>query len=223
MPQRDATTTAHAALRTACAPLGAGLVLLACGIIGPANAVIITVSDNASTSNYALSLQVGSAAGTDTVQFNVTGNNAGLTPTAVSGSPAIDISVTPVRPIVSSEVARPVTLRVDSGTGLICQSSSCGSTIIPFSKISWTVSNSSGAAAGDIQNGQFSGANNQQLANFNANANVCSIPIIVLCLGTWTYQSRNLSATRLTFRYANDTFYPAGTYLGTVYFTASME
>ena len=54
MPQRDATTTAHAALRTACAPLGAGLVLLACGIIGPANAVIITVSDNASTSNYAL-------------------------------------------------------------------------------------------------------------------------------------------------------------------------
>jgi len=91
MPQRDATTTAHAALRTACAPLGAGLVLLACGIIGPANAVIITVSDNASTSNYALSLQVGSAAGTDTVQFNVTGNNAGLTPTAVTGSPAIDI------------------------------------------------------------------------------------------------------------------------------------
>jgi hypothetical protein len=27
----------------------------------------------------------------------------------------------------------------------------------------------------------------------------------------------------LTFSYANDTIYPAGTYQGTVYFTASME
>ncbi|WP_312411509.1 hypothetical protein [Comamonas sp.] len=222
MPQRDAITTAHAALRTACAPLGAGLVLLACGIIGPANAVIITVSDNASTSNYALSLQVGSAAGTDTVQFNVTGNNAGLTPTAVTGSPAIDISVTPVRPATTSATARPVTLRVDSGAGLVCQSSSCSGTIIPFTKISWTVSNSSGSAAGDIQNGQFTGANNQQLANFNANATYC-IPVILVCLGNWVYQSHAMSATRMTFSYANDTFYPAGTYLGTVYFTASME
>ncbi|MCD2163918.1 MAG: hypothetical protein LBE58_00925 [Comamonas sp.] len=223
MPQRDATTAARAVLQAACAPLSAGLVLLACGTMGPANAVIITVNDSAATTNYALSLQVGSASGTDTVQFNVSGNNAGLTPTAVTGSPAIDISVTPVRPFVASEVARPVTLRVDSSAGLVCQSGPCGTTVIPFSKISWTVSNSSGSAAGDIQSGQFTGATNQQLASFNANASFCSIPIIVLCLGTWTYQSRNLNATRMTFSYANDTFYPAGTYRGTVYFTASME
>ncbi|WP_232539509.1 hypothetical protein [Comamonas koreensis] len=223
MRKRDATTAARAARRAARAPLSAGLVLLACGITVPANAVIITVSDSASTANYALSLQVGSAAGTDTVQFNVSGNNAGLTPTAVTGSPAIDISVTPVRPIIASEVARPVTLRVDSSAGLVCQSGTCGSTVIPFSKISWTVSNSSGSAAGDIQSGQFNGATNQQIASFNANANICSIPIIILCLGTWTYQTRNMNATRMTFSYANDTFYPAGTYRGTVYFTASME
>ncbi len=222
MRKRDATTTARAALQAVRAPLSAGLVLLACGISVPANAVIITVSDSASTSNYALSLQVGAAAGVDTVQFNVSGNNVGLTPAAVTGSPAIDISVTPIRPATTSSTARPVTLRVDSSAGLSCQSGSCGATIIPFSKISWTASNTSGAGAGDIQSGQFTGAANQQLASFNANATFCSSPFLIFCFG-WTYQSNTMVATRLTFSYANDTIYPAGTYLGTVYFTASME
>lgn len=218
MRKRDATTTVRAALLATRAPLNAGLVLLACGISVPANAVITTVSDTGST--YALSLQVGSAAGVDTVQFNVTGNNVGLTPTPVTGSPAIDISVTPMRPVSTSSTARPVTLRVDSSTGLSCQSGSCGATIIPFSKISWTASNNTGT--GDIQSGQFTGATNQQLASFNANATFCSSPFIIFCFG-WTYQSNTLNATRLTFSYANDTIYPAGTYQGTVYFTASME
>lgn len=220
MHQRDATTTVRAALRAARAPLSAGLVLLACGISAPANAVITTVSDTGSS--YALSLQVGSAAGVDTVQFNVTGNNVGLTPAPVTGTPAIDISVTPMRPVSTSSTARPVTLRVDSSTGLSCQSGGCGGTIIPFSKISWTASNSSGGGAGDIQNGQFTGAANQQLASFNANATYCSAPFLIFCFG-WTYQSNAMNATRLTFSFANDTIYPAGTYQGTVYFTASME
>ncbi|QMV75627.1 hypothetical protein HS961_04645 [Comamonas piscis] len=200
--------------------MSAGLVLLACGFSVPANAVITTVSDSGNT--YALSLQVGSAAGTDTVQFNVTGNKVGLTPTPVAGTPAIDISVTPIRPATSASAARPVTLRVDSSVGLSCQSGPCGATIIPFSKISWSASNTSGAGAGDIQSGQFTGAANQQLASFNANATFCSFPLIIFCLG-WTYQSNAISATRLTFSFANDTIYPAGTYQGAVYFTASME
>lgn len=218
MRKRDATTIARAALRAARAPLNAGLVLLACGFSLPANAVITTVSDTGSS--YALSLQVGSAAGVDTVQFNVTGNNVGLTPTPVTGTPAIDISVTPMRPATSASAARPVTLRVDSSVALSCVSGPCGGTSIPFSKISWTSTGNGGA--GDIQSGQFTGATNQQLASFNANATFCSFPLIIFCLG-WTYQSNAISATRLTFSFANDTIYPAGTYQGTVYFTASME
>lgn len=202
------------------APLAAGLALLACGSTAPANAVITTVTDTGST--YAISLQVGSSSAIDTVQFNVTGNNVGLTPAPVTGTPAIDISVVPTRPANSDSAARPVTLQVDSTAGLTCQSASCGTTIIPFNKISWTVSNSSGGSAGDIQNGQFNGAANQQIASFNANATYCSFPIIIFCL-SWVYQSNTMNATRLTFTYANDVIYPAGSYKGTVYFTASMQ
>lgn len=220
MGKCDATTAARAALRAVRAPLSAGLVTLACGITTPANAVMIVVDDSGST--YSLLLQVGTAGATvDTVQFNVTGNNVGLTPTAVAGSPAIDITVKPMRPANASTLgtARPVTLRVDSSTALSCQGGGCGSTSIPFSKISWTATNNVGT--GDIQNGQFNGTASQQIASFNAYATVCALGVLVCLL--WDYQSNVLSATRLTFSYANDTIYPAGTYRGTVKFTASME
>ena len=94
-----------------------------------------------------------------------------------------------------------------------------------ISKISWTVSNSSGAAAGDIQNGIFNNSSSQQIASFNANATYCSgFVFLGACLfGSWYYQSNTMNATRLSFTYANDVIYPAGSYKGTVYFTASME
>lgn len=224
MTVREANTNPQAAQRSAQPPRIAALVLLACSWVLPAHAVITTVTDTGST--YALSLQVGAPTGVDTVQFSVSGNNVGLTPTAVAGTPTIDISVTPVRPANSSTTSRPVSLRVDSSTGLVCQSGTgCGTTIIPFSKISWTVSNSSGASAGDIQSGSFTGSSSQQIASFNANATYCSgFNIFGVCiLGSWYYQSNTMNATRLSFSYANDVIYPAGTYKGTVYFTASME
>ena len=224
MRMREATTNPQATQRPAQPPRTAALVLLACSWVLPAHAVITTVTDSCST--YALSLQVGAPTGVDTVEFNVSGNNVGLTPTAVTGTPTIEISVTPVRPVTSSSTARPVSLRVDSSSGLVCQSGSgCGATIIPFSKISWTVSNSSGAAAGDIQNGIFNNSSSQQIASFNANATYCSgFVFLGACLfGSWYYQSNTMNATRLSFTYANDVIYPAGSYKGTVYFTASME
>ncbi len=50
-------------------------------------------------STYGLTLRVGSPGATiDTVAFSVTGANAGLTPTAVTGTPTIDAWVMPVRP-----------------------------------------------------------------------------------------------------------------------------
>ncbi|MGF6350614.1 hypothetical protein [Variovorax sp. W2I14] len=195
-------------------------VVLAAGAAMPAGAVITTVSDTGGV--YAISLRVGSLSGVDTVAFSVTGNNVALAPTAVTGSQPIDVSVTPIRPANSSGTARPVTLKVDSLAGLSCQSGGCGSTVIPFSQISWVASNNGAAATGDIQNGRFNDTNNQQIASFNANATFCSFPLIIFCLG-YTYQSNAMSATRLQFSYDNDVVYPAGNYKGTVRFTASME
>ncbi|MCR6480005.1 hypothetical protein NU688_27880 [Variovorax sp. ZS18.2.2] len=194
-------------------------VVLAAGAAMPAGAVITTVSDNGGV--YAISLRVGSLSGVDTVAFSVTGNNAGLTPTAVTGSQTIDVSVTPIRPTTSSATARPVTLKVDSLAGLPCQSGSCTGTTIPFSQITWVASNNGNAASGDIQSGRFNDTNNQQIASFNANATFCSFWLI-FCLG-YTYQSNAMNATRLQFSYDNDVVYPAGNYKGTVRFTASME
>ncbi|MDQ0017251.1 hypothetical protein J2W23_005664 [Variovorax boronicumulans] len=196
-----------------------GAAVLAAGAAMPAGAVITTVSDSGGV--YAISLRVGSLSGVDTVAFNVTGTNVGQTPTAVTGSQTIDVSVTPIRPATSSGTARPVTLKVDSVAGLSCQSGGCGSTIIPFSQISWVASNNGNAASGDIQNGRFNDTSNQQIASFNANATFCSFWII-FCLG-YTYQSNAMNATRLQFSYDNDVVYPAGNYKGTVRFTASME
>lgn len=191
----------------------------------PARAVITTVTDTGST--YGLTLRVGSAGATvDTVAFSVTGVNAGLTPTAVTGTPTIDVWVMPVRPVANTTVARPVTLRVDSSTGLSCQSGGCGTTVIPFSKVSWVATNNSSAVSGDIQSGRFDGTATQSIASYNANATFCVGPLglpCVLGIGTWTYLSNNITATRLQFSYDNDVIYPGGNYKGTVRFTASME
>lgn len=199
--------------------------LAACAAL-PAHAVITIVTDTGSS--YGLVLRVGSSGTTvDTVAFSVTGANAGLTPTAVVGTPPITVWVTPVRPIATNNTtARPVTLRVDSSVAMTCLSGGCGSGVIPFSKISWVASGNDNAASGDIQSGSFDGSANQTIASYNANASFCTgllgLPC-VLGIGTWTYQSRQLSSTTLQFSYANDTVYPGGTYTGTVRFTASME
>ncbi|MGJ7529101.1 hypothetical protein [Variovorax sp. GB1P17] len=214
-------------MRAAAVAGAAALALVLACAAAPARAVITIVTDTGSS--YGLVLRVGSAGTTvDTVAFSVTGANAGLTPTAVTGTPPITVWVTPVRPMTNTTTARPVTLRVDSSSGLLCQWAGCGAISIPFSKISWTASGNDNAASGDIQSSStgFNGTTNQTIASYNANATFCvgllGLPC-VLGIGTWTYQSRQLSSTTLQFIYANDTVYPGGTYMGTVRFTASME
>jgi hypothetical protein len=204
--------------RPAPAPLAAAL--LAAGLALPAEAVVMTVTDVGLV--YAISVRVGAVSGVDTVAFNVAGDNVGLAPAPVTGSPVIEVWVTPFRPANSSSTARPVTLRVDSTPGLACQSGGCGATLIPFSQIGWTASNNGAATTGDIQSGRFDGSANQQIASFNANATFCSAPVLLLCLG-YAYRSNAISATRMQFSYDNDVVYPAGNYRGTVRFTASME
>lgn len=207
---------------------GAGLkwagALLFASLAAPAGAVLQVVEDNGTT--YSLFLRVGSASGVDTVTFNVAGNQAGLamTPVAGASSQPIDVYVTPVRNVSTdgtSSTARTVSLRVDSSAGLACQTAStCGSTVIPFTQISWT-SNSSDS--GDIGSGAFTGSTNQEIARFNANATTCtSFSIFGWCfLWAYNYQTRQMNATRMTFSYANSAVYPAGTYRGRVVFTAS--
>lgn len=207
--------TARREWRHACAALLAGA-----GMAGPADAVILQVT---TTGDYAIALQVGQATGVSVVSFSVPGASVGQSTLPVAGTPAIDVSVTPVRPdSLLDTTPRPVKLTVNSSTQLACQSGSgCGTATIPFSKISWTASANSAAASGDIQSGQFSGSTAQQISAFNANAGtalLCIRIIPVLCPITNT-----MSATRMTFSYANDTIYPAGIYTGRVIFTASME
>lgn len=198
--------------------LAGGLVLTA----APAGGVITTVTNNTGSSNYQLALRVGSPAGVDAVSFSVTGNNVALNPQPVVGAPAIDVWVLPLRPAGNTTTARPVTLMVDSSSPLQCQTpATCGTTTIPFNKISWVASNSSGAGAGDITNSTFSGGAGQQIAAFDANTTYCTFWL--LFCWNWAYQTDQLSATRLTFSYANDVIYPAGTYQGTVRFTATLQ
>lgn len=195
------------------------LIALGAGWCGSAQALIVTVTD---TGSFAISLRVGSAAAIDNVSFNVAGPSVG-TSTPVTGTPSVAVSVTPVRPSASG-TARPVKLTVDSSAQLACQpASGCGSTTIPFSKISWTVTNNSGVGSGDIQNGVFNGTATQQIATFNANAGSSFFPFCPGLLTLTCIFTNQLSATSMAFSYANDTIYPAGIYRGRVIFTATME
>lgn len=207
MHARAAAATAAFALAAAAASM-------------PAHAVITTVTDTGGL--YSLTLRVGTAGATvDTVAFNVTGA-AAQSPVPLTGSQTIDIWVQPIRPTLANTTARPVTLRVDSSTALSCPSGTCGGATIPFSKISWVATFNDNLASGDIQTGRFTGGGSQLIASYNANATFCS-GLLCPLLGAWTYQSRQLTGTRLQFTYDNDVVYPAGNYKGTVRFTASME
>lgn len=209
-PRQRTATRARALAALSCA---AGTAL-------PGHAVITTVTEI--NNSYALTLQVGTAGATvDTVAFSVTGANAGLTPTAVSGTPTITVWVAPVRPVIDNTIVHAVTLQVDSSTAMTCQSGGCGTNTISFSKISWVVSNNAGT--GDIQSGRFTGAAAQQIASFNSNANTCVGALCLLGIGAWLGQTRQLDATQLQFFYDNDVIYPGGTYRGAVRFTATME
>ncbi|MFM9924241.1 hypothetical protein VLK31_14705 [Variovorax sp. H27-G14] len=163
---------------------------------------------------YGITLQVGSATAIDEVVFNATGTNAGLaTGTALAGSQSITIRVSPARPARLLAETRPVTLTATVPAGLTCTTAaSCGSNIIPFSTISWVSTNATSPNEGDIQNGSFAPSTTQSLASFNA------ATATVLLVNSDT----RFMANTLTFKYANTTVYPAGSYSGTVRFTATM-
>lgn len=179
----------------------------------PAHAVFTTVL--LGSNPRSLTLQVGGTTGIDNVVFDVSGANISPSPAPVTNAATVDFRITANR--VNSGFQPYITLTADSTTGLACVSGSgCGSTVIPFSDISWASTNS--AASGlDIQNGAFNGSATQQLARYQNDYSVCTW--FIVCF--YTYYDTNMYNT-LLFTYANSTLYPAGQYKGRVTFTATM-
>jgi hypothetical protein len=174
----------------------------ALGLLTPAEAVFTNLILPSLLNNITIS--VGSTNATiDTVNFgtiagNVVGNSA-----AVAAPGTVAVVVTGRTFLAGS---RTVTVSADSAAGISCQTAAtCASTPIPFSAVSWTVSNSVAPSGSpsvfDIQAGSFNGSASQTIASFPS--------------------GRSMSNT-LSFKYANSTVYPAGSYSGRVTFTASM-
>jgi hypothetical protein len=143
----------------------------------------------------------------DNVIFDVAGAalGGGAVPSTTGG---VYIQVTVRKPLTSG-AALAQSLTVNSSAGLTCVSGSgCGTTVIPFSSISWvSVVQESGTYANwDIPNGTFTGAAAQTLYNVNVN------PL---------FEGVMDSTNTLTFSYANSTVYPSGNYTGRVIFTAA--
>jgi hypothetical protein len=151
-----------------------------------------------------------------TVGFDVTGANTSPTPTPVTGVPSASSApasapANAVRISVSNRYGiaqgNRVIVTVDSSAGMACSAGPCGSTTIPFNTISWTASSlATGTYAGqDFGSGTFNGSGSQTLLDFSAAA-LQNFSIV----NDWV------------FSYSNATLYPAGTYRGTVRFTATM-
>lgn len=192
--------------------------LAAMGLIDHANAVVTVTTQLLNLSQTRdVTLRVGSPGSIDIVTFNVANANVSPNPVAVAGvsngpatTPAngTQILITADVPFATSVN---VSLNVDSSAGLSCVGGSgCGSTVIPFSTISWTSSNlaTGGFAGQDIQNGSFNGSATQTIAQ---------IPVFALL----SYSNVVMSNV-LNFTYANASLFPAGQYRGRVVFTASV-
>ncbi len=182
------------------ARVAAGLLLML--VLIPEVGAVFTFSPLVTTPRR-ITLQVGSSSGIDQVTFDV--NNAVISPSPVAvaaNGAATLVKLTAEIRLSSTQVK----LSVDSSAALACVSGSgCGSTLIPFSTISWVSGNHDTVYPGfDIQDGTFNGSASQLLTNYYVSGG-----------------SITMSNT-LSFTYANTTVYPAGRYEGRVTFTASM-
>lgn len=174
-------------------------------LLAPATAAALSFNiPNGAPQAY---LRVGATGATEsTVSFAVTAANAGAGPidgtvVASAGSFAAETSNFPACPANHVRiVARGRWWLSNLVTGTLTVNSSggmnSGGNTIPFSKISW-ISDS----ASDIPSGSFSGAAAQVLDSFP--------------------NSQEIGACH-RFRFANDTIYPPGTYVGTVTYTLAL-
>lgn len=181
------------------------MALLPC-LLAPAGAVFTAVPVSL-LGAASITLQVGTAtAGSiDNLVFDVTGTRVMPSATPISNATSVPVRVVTSRTALAY-LGATVRVTVDSSGGLVCVGGSgCGSTIIPFSSISW-VSTNPDASGEDVQSGAFTGSTAQVIAQFTQNS---------------LLEARGFS-NQLLFTYANSTVYPAGQYKGRVVFTATM-
>lgn len=191
--------------------------LVGAGMSWPAAAIITEVTTDGA--RIGIELRVGSIVGKDTVVFDVAGASTYENRTPIAGAPVIGVWISPSRTNTLLATPLQVSLTLDSSIALQCvPGSGCGSTAIPFEKISWVAGNNNSASVGDIQSGTFNNSTNQQIAQFH----VCMDWLDDSCWDSDPTQVNALVNTTMQFTYANDVIYPAGVYQGTVTFTATM-
>lgn len=201
-------------------PLGprvvVGLVTALC-LVAEAGAVVTITAGY--TGNRSVTMRVGTptAGSVDTVQFNVDGATVGNSQTTAAASvngngSAVAASSGGVVAAVSmsvpnNRVPQSMTTTVTSPVSLTCIAGGCVSATIPFSAISWVVTPAPTGpnAAFDFQSGAFTGGSTQTLIAFTLQS-----------AGTFS------ASSTLSFSYANTTAFPAGTYSGTVTYTATL-
>lgn len=188
------------------ARLAAGLLAGLC-LVHDAAAVFTFSNVNVARRQVTLRIGTNTAGVIDNVAFNVAGAAlAGGAVASTSGGVLVQVIV---RKPQTSGAALAQSLTVNTSAGLTCVSGSgCGTTVIPFSSISWvSVVQETGTYANwDIPDGTFTGASAQTLYNVNVNP---------------AFEGVMTSTNTLTFSYANATVYPSGSYTGRVIFTAA--
>lgn len=189
-----------------------------------ANATVTWLPSISWLTQRQLTLRVGNVSAVNQVTFNVT-NAPGSQGVNVTGASNDTSATTPngVRffiEVQNNNIVLPATtslqLTADSSAGLTCQSTSCGSVIIPFSKIQWKSyqKETSVAYAGrDLQDGTFNGSGTQILI----------VPWVFSSYSFTPYSEGNGIRIQndLVFTYINDTIYPAGKYSGRIVYTAA--
>lgn len=193
-----------------------GLVTALCLVCEAGAVVTLTQGYNGTRT---LTMRVGTpTAGTiDTVQFDVENspsgnsrptaasvNGNGIAIPASSGGVVIDMNMK----VPSGNAPQSMTTTVSSPVALTCLLGGCGGATIPFSSISWVVTPTPSGqyAAIDWKNGTFVGGTAQQVLSFTLSGGAGIVD----------------AQSTLNFSYANTTAYPAGTYSGTVTYTASL-
>lgn len=183
----------------------AGLVAALC-FIPEAGAVFTYASVNVNRRSVTLRVGTPTAGSIDNVIFDVTAPNVGAGATA-STTPGVLIQITVSKPAAGAP-DRAQSLTVNSSGGLTCVAGSgCGTTVIPFTEISWvsTVQETGTYANWDVPSGTFT-TGTQTLYTNNVNA---------------AFEGTMTVTNTLAFTYANTTIYPAGQYTGRVTFTAA--
>ncbi len=198
----------------------AGLALI--GLMPDALAVVTVVGGYTGVRTLTMRVGTPAAGSIDTVQFNVGGTPAG---NSLATAPSVNGNGTPIAAssggvfinmnmrVPAGNITQTFSMTVTSPATLTCLSGGCGAATIPFSAISWTMAvvPSGANSAFDFQSGTFAAGTTQSMNTFPVGtATTLGFAATVDFSGT------------MNFSYANTTPFPAGTYSGTVVYTATL-